>query len=118
VARVDILQLIDRLDDMVHDAKPVPLTDQVRVNKEEIYDLLDQMRATLPAEIEQARRLVEQGRVDVAKPGAERAALDAFIESEPAHAKSVRAGREAGRSARARRGRLEPGPPRVGGPDR
>jgi hypothetical protein len=26
----------------------VPLTDQVRVDKEEIYDILDQMRATIP----------------------------------------------------------------------
>jgi hypothetical protein len=55
VPRVDILELIDRLDDLVHNAKPVPLTDQVRVNKEEIYDLLDQMRGTLPAEIQEAR---------------------------------------------------------------
>jgi hypothetical protein len=83
VSRVDILELIDRLDDMVHNAKPVPLTDQVRVNKEEIYDLLDQMRATLPEEIHQARMLIEHGRVDVAKPGVERAVLDALIEASP-----------------------------------
>jgi hypothetical protein len=83
VPRVDILELIDRLDDLVHNAKPVPLTDQVRVNKEEIYDLLDQMRGTLPAEIQEARRLIEHGRVEVAKPGAERAVLDALIEASP-----------------------------------
>ncbi len=41
---MDVLVLIDKLDDLVHNAKPVPLTDQVRVDKEEIYDLLDQMR--------------------------------------------------------------------------
>lgn len=38
---MDVLVLIDKLDDLVHNAKPVPLTDQVRVDKEEIYDLLD-----------------------------------------------------------------------------
>jgi hypothetical protein len=80
---MDILELIDRLDDTVQNAKPVPLTDQVRVNKDEIYDLLDQMRATLPAEIQQARRLIEHGRVEVAKPGVERAVLDALIEASP-----------------------------------
>ena len=48
------------LDDLVHNAKPVPLTDQVRVDKEEIYDILDQMRATIPEEIKQARWIVKE----------------------------------------------------------
>jgi cell division septum initiation protein DivIVA len=38
----------------------VPLTDEVRVDKEEIYDLLDQMRATIPEEIKQARWIVKE----------------------------------------------------------
>jgi F0F1-type ATP synthase membrane subunit b/b' len=57
---VDVLVLIDKLDDLVHNAKPVPLTDQVRVDREEIYDLLDQMRATIPEEIKQARWIVKE----------------------------------------------------------
>ena len=57
---MDVLVLIDKLDDLVHNAKPVPLTDQVRVDKEEIYDILDQMRATIPEEIKQARRSEER----------------------------------------------------------
>ena len=44
----------------MHNAKQVPLTDQVRVDKEEIYDLLDQMRATIPEEIKQARWIVKE----------------------------------------------------------
>jgi hypothetical protein len=32
----------------------VPLTDQVRVDKEEIYDILDQMRAAIPESLKQA----------------------------------------------------------------
>jgi hypothetical protein len=51
---MDVLVLIDKLDDLVHNAKSVPMTDQVRVDKEEIYDILDQMRATIPEEIKQA----------------------------------------------------------------
>src|ERR687892_681921 len=57
---MDVLVLIDKLDDQVHNAKPVPLTDQVRVDKEEIYDILDQMRATIPEEIKQAARARER----------------------------------------------------------
>ena len=57
---MDVLVLIDKLDDLIHNAKPVPLTDQVRVDKEEIYDILDQMRATIPEEIKQARWIVKE----------------------------------------------------------
>ena len=57
---MDVLVLIGKLDDLVHNAKPVPLTDQVRVDKEEIYDILDQMRATIPEEIKQARWIVKE----------------------------------------------------------
>ena len=57
---MDVLVLIDKLDDLVHNAKQVPLTDTVRVDKEEIYDILDQMRATIPEEIKQARWIVKE----------------------------------------------------------
>ena len=76
---MDVLVLIDKLDDLVHNAKPVPLTDQVRVDKEEIYDILDQMRATIPEEIKQARWIVKerQEMLAEAKREAERLVADA-----------------------------------------
>ena len=43
-SRMDLLILIDKLDDLIHNARPVPLTDQVRVDKHEVYDLLDRIR--------------------------------------------------------------------------
>src|SRR5213594_4197206 len=43
---MDVLVLIDKLDDLVHNAKAVPLTDQVR--------------ATIPEEIKQARWSVKE----------------------------------------------------------
>jgi cell division septum initiation protein DivIVA len=57
---VDVLVLIDKLDDLVHSAKPVPFTDQVRVDKEEVYDILDQMRVTIPEGIRQARWITKE----------------------------------------------------------
>src|SRR4026207_2346549 len=57
---MDVLVLIDKLDDLIHNARPVPLADQVGVDREEIYDLLDQMRATIPEEIKQARGVVRE----------------------------------------------------------
>src|SRR3954462_7832205 len=57
---MDILVLIDKLDDLVHNAKGVPMTDQVRIDREEIYDVLDQMRATIPEEVQRAGWLVKE----------------------------------------------------------
>ena len=76
---MDVLVLIDKLDDLIHNARPVPLTDQVRVDREEIYDLLDQMRATIPEEIKQARWIVKerQEMLSEAKREAERMVSEA-----------------------------------------
>jgi cell division septum initiation protein DivIVA len=81
---MDVLVLIDKLDDLVHNAKQVPLTDQVRVDKEEIYDLLDQMRATIPEEIKQARWIVKerQEMLAEAKREAERIVKERLISDE------------------------------------
>ncbi|MCX6389831.1 MAG: ATPase [Solirubrobacterales bacterium] len=61
---MDVLVLIDKLDDLVHNAK---------------YDLLDQMRATIPEEIKQARWIVKerQEMLAEAKREAERIITDA-----------------------------------------
>ena len=59
---MDVLVLIDKLDDLIHNAKRtmLPGSDQVRLDREEIYDILDQMRATIPEEIKQARWIVKE----------------------------------------------------------
>ncbi len=52
--------MIDKLDDLIHNARAVPLTDQVRIDRDAIYDLLDQMRSTIPEEVKQARWIVKE----------------------------------------------------------
>jgi hypothetical protein len=39
--------LLDELDELVHRAKPIPLTTQIRIERREIYDLLDRLRSAL-----------------------------------------------------------------------
>jgi uncharacterized protein YqgV (UPF0045/DUF77 family) len=58
--RVDVLVLIERLDELVQKAKAVPLTGQVRLDRGELFALLDEMRATIPGEVKQARWLVKE----------------------------------------------------------
>jgi vacuolar-type H+-ATPase subunit H len=57
---MDVLELIDELRGLVHGAKQVPLRDQVRVDKEKLHGLHDQMRSTIPEEIKQARGIVKE----------------------------------------------------------
>ena len=57
---MDVLELIDELRGLVNGAKQVPLTDQLRVDKKKLYDLVDQMRSTIPEEIRQARWIVKE----------------------------------------------------------
>ena len=51
---------IERLEELLANARPIPLTDQVRVDKEGIYEVLDQIRATIPEEIKRARWIVKE----------------------------------------------------------
>jgi len=57
---MDVVLLIDKLDDLVHNAHAVPMTDQLRVDKEEIHEILDEMRATISEEMKQARWIVKE----------------------------------------------------------
>ena len=92
---MDVLVLIDKLDDLVHNAKTVPMTGTVRVDQEEIYDILDQMRATIPEEIKQARWIVKerQEMLAEAKREAERQAEE-IIEDARAREREIRLGAE------------------------
>ena len=56
---MDVLVLIDKLDELVATAKNVPMTDQVRIDREELFEIIDQMRSTIPEEIKQARWIVK-----------------------------------------------------------
>ncbi|MDD5747982.1 MAG: hypothetical protein PHP64_02860 [Actinomycetota bacterium] len=52
---MDIFGRLDRLEDFVANSKHVPLSSSAMINEAEFYDLLDDIRATLPNELKQAR---------------------------------------------------------------
>jgi hypothetical protein len=47
---MDMLTLIDELDALIRNARPVPLTTQVRIEQKPFLDLLDRMRGQLVRE--------------------------------------------------------------------
>ena len=52
---MDSLVLIERLDELMAEAKPIPFTREARVERDEVYKILDQLRTTLPVEFERVR---------------------------------------------------------------
>jgi regulator of protease activity HflC (stomatin/prohibitin superfamily) len=57
---MDILQLIDRLEELFNDAKAVPFTHNVVVDEDKMLELIDQMRIVIPEEVKKAQQVMAQ----------------------------------------------------------
>ena len=60
VPRMDILQLIDRLEELFNESKSIPLTRNVMVDEDRMLDIIDQMRIAIPEEVKKAQQLLGQ----------------------------------------------------------
>jgi cell division septum initiation protein DivIVA len=85
VINIDILQLIDRLEELVDRGWRLPFGGKVAIDRDMFLNIIDQMRITIPQEIkqakdiqrerdkyvaqaqEEARRIIAQAREDAAK---------------------------------------------------
>jgi chemotaxis protein histidine kinase CheA len=57
---MDILQLVDRLEELFNQSKPIWLTHSVIVDEDKFLDIIDQMRITVPEEVKKAKQLYAQ----------------------------------------------------------
>jgi F0F1-type ATP synthase membrane subunit b/b' len=57
---MDILQLIDRLEELFNESKAIPLTHNVMVDEDRMLDIIDQMRIAIPEEVKKAQQLLGQ----------------------------------------------------------
>jgi len=57
---MDILQLIDRLEELFNESKTFPLTRNVMVDEDRMLDIIDQMRIAIPEEVKKAQQLLGQ----------------------------------------------------------
>lgn len=55
---MDILHLVDRLEELFNESRPLPFTHNVVVNEDRMLDLIDQMRVSIPEEIKKAQQLL------------------------------------------------------------
>jgi hypothetical protein len=56
---MDILYLVDRLENLISSSRRMPLMNQIIVKEPEILNIIDQMRTSIPEEIKQARRVIQ-----------------------------------------------------------
>lgn len=57
---MDIQHLVDRLEDLIDEGKHMPFSKYTLIDEERALELIDQMRISIPEEIEKAARILAQ----------------------------------------------------------
>jgi len=57
---MDILYLVDRLENLIASSRRMPLVNQIIIKEGDILNIVDQMRTSIPDEIKQARRVIQE----------------------------------------------------------
>ena len=57
---MDILYLVDRLENLIAGSRKMPLVHQILIKEGDILNIVDQMRTSIPDEIKQARRIIQE----------------------------------------------------------
>lgn len=57
---MDILHLVDRLEELFNQSRPIPLTHNVIVDEDRMLEIIDQMRISIPEEVKDAQQVIAQ----------------------------------------------------------
>ena len=57
---MDSLHLVDRLEELFNQSRPIPLTHNVIVDEDRILEIIDQMRISIPEEVKKAQQVLAQ----------------------------------------------------------
>ncbi len=57
---MDILHLVDRLEELFNESRPIPLTHSVVVDEDRVLEIIDQMRISIPDEVKKAQQVLAQ----------------------------------------------------------
>ena len=57
---MDILHLVDRLEELFNESRPLPMMRKVIVDEDKMLSIIDQMRVSIPEEIKKAQQLLAQ----------------------------------------------------------
>lgn len=57
---MDILHLVDRLEELFNESRPIWFTHSVAIDEDRLVDIIDQMRVSIPEEIKKAQQIIAQ----------------------------------------------------------
>jgi vacuolar-type H+-ATPase subunit H len=57
---MDILHLVDRLEELFNESRPIWFTHSVAMDEDRLLDLIDQMRVSIPEEIKKEQQILAQ----------------------------------------------------------
>jgi DNA repair exonuclease SbcCD ATPase subunit len=72
---MDILYLVDRLENLIASSRRMPLVNQIILKEADILNIVDSLRTTIPDEIKQARRVIQEKERILAQAQADASAL-------------------------------------------
>lgn len=72
---MDILYLVDRLENLIAGSRRMPLMNQIMIKEADVLSIIDQMRTSIPDEIKQARRIIQEKERILAQAQADASAL-------------------------------------------
>jgi len=79
---LDILHLIDRLEELVGEARRIPVGGGAVISRQRLLDLVDRMRVAVPKEVYDAREVIEKREEVLADAGAEASRIIARAKAE------------------------------------
>jgi hypothetical protein len=79
---IDILYLVDRLENLITGSHRMPFVNQIMIREADILSIIDQMRTSIPDEIKQARRIIQDKERIMAQAQAEASKLMARAREE------------------------------------
>ena len=57
---MDILHLLDRLEELFNESRPIPFTHSLMIDEDRLLDLIDNMKVAIPEEVKEAKRINSQ----------------------------------------------------------
>lgn len=55
-----VMQLLDEVEEILDNSRAVPFSNRVTIDKEEIYDIISEIRMKLPNELKQSKWVIEE----------------------------------------------------------
>ena len=68
---MEVLGLLETLEDIIREAKEVPLLKKAMINQDELLDIVEEIKLKIPEDIKQAKWITEERILQEAKKEAE-----------------------------------------------